>query len=317
MPLPPLARSRRVGRCALRVACVIAPSLARAQRPAVVADTTTPPAQVIPLWPNGAPGAIGDSAVDRPTLAVYPPTGVATGAAVIVFPGGGYSHIATGKEGVLSARWLAPLGITTFVVQYRLGPRYHHPAMLQDGLRAVRTVRARAAEWRVDPARIAILGYSAGGHLASTVGTHWNDTVSDARPRRDAIDAASARPDLMLLVYPVVTMDSALTHRGSRRNVIGDSAAPALVALLSSERQVTVQTPPTFLVGSTDDTTVPIENSIQLYRALRDAKVPVELHVFESGRHGFGTAVDNPYLAQWLPLAASWLRRHGWLPAVP
>lgn len=280
-------------------------------------DSTTPPAAVIALWPNGAPGAVADSSVDRPTIAVYPPTGKSTGAAVIVFPGGGYNHIATGKEGILSARWLAPLGVTTFVVQYRLGPRYRHPAMLQDGLRAVRTVRARAAEWHLDPARIAILGYSAGGHLASSVGTHWDDSVSDARPTRDPIDAVSARPDVMMLVYPVVTMDSALTHRTTRRMVIGDSASRALVDLLSAEKHVTPRTPPTFLLGSTDDTAVPIENTIQLYRALRDAKVPVEMHVFESGRHGFGTAFGDPYLAQWLPLAAAWLSRHGWLTPKP
>jgi acetyl esterase/lipase len=308
-------------RLAALLATVTFAPAARGQQPLqpAVADTTSPPAAVIPLWPNGAPGAVGDSSVDRPTLAVYPPpAGRATGAAGIVFPGGGYSHIATGKEGVLSARWLAPLGVTTFVVQYRLGPRYHHPAMLQDGLRAVRTVRARAAEWHLDPSRIAVLGYSAGGHLASTVGTHWADSVSDARPGRDAIDAVSARPDLMLLVYPVVTMDSALTHRGSRRNLIGDSASAALVRLMSNETQVTPRTPPTLLVASTDDATVPVENTIRLYQALRDAKVPVELHVFETGRHGFGTAVGDPYLSQWLRLATTWLQRRGWIaPTAP
>jgi acetyl esterase/lipase len=302
----------------LVAALVITPALrAQSAQPLAPNDTTTPAAAVFPLWPRGAPGAVGDSSIDRPTLSVYlPAPGTATGAAVIIFPGGGYGHLAMGKEGVMSARWLNSIGVTAFVAQYRLGPRYHHPSMLQDGLRTVRTVRARAAEWHVDPARIAILGYSAGGHMASTVGTHWADSVSDARPGpHDAIDAVSARPDLMMLVYPVVTLAEPLAHKGSRDRLLGTSPAPALVAALSNERQVTASTPPTLLIASTDDTTVPVENSIQLYQALRNAKVPVEMHVFESGRHGFGVGYGDRYLAQWPPLATAWLERHGWLGA--
>lgn len=289
--------------CLVAIAALIAAPALHAQ-PAPVAAPAA-----IALWAGRAPGAVGDSSVDRPTITPYlAPADRATGAAMVVFPGGGYQHLAVDKEGVQTARWLNSVGVSAFVVQYRLGPRYRHPAMEQDALRAVRLVRARAAEWRVDPARIGVVGFSAGGHMAGTVGTRW--TAGDAASA-DPIDRASARPDLMVLVYPVVTMETPLTHAGSRRNLLGEQPDTALVRQLSLETQVRGDTPPTFLVASTDDRAVPVENSLQLYGALRRARVPVELHVYESGPHGFGPAPADPVLATWTELCAAWLRRHG------
>lgn len=265
----------------------------------------------MPLWPDGAPGAVGSEGLDVPTITPFlPPPARRTGAAVVVFPGGGYAHLATEKEGVLAARWLNALGVAAFVVQYRLGPRYRHPAMEQDGARAVRTVRARAAEWGLDPRRVGVLGFSAGGHLAGTVGTRGG--AGDAASA-DPVQRASARPDAMLLVYPVVTLADPHAHRGSREHLLGPTPDPALVRELSLETQVGRATPPTFLVATSDDASVPVENSLLLYGALRAAGVPAELHVLERGRHGFGPAPDDPALRQWTALAATWLGRHGFL----
>lgn len=290
----------------------VAPGAGRAQtRFAADSIRARPPADTspIPLWANGAPGAVGDTPEDRPTLTAYlPPADRATGGAALVFAGGGYGHIAVDKEGIPAARWLNSLGIAAFVVRYRLGPRYHHPAMLQDAQRAVRTVRARAAEWGVDPGRIGVVGFSAGGHLASTVGTHFD---AGAAKSRDPVERASSRPDFMVLVYPVITMDERLTHRGSRVRLLGAQPAAELVRLLSNETQVSRDTPPTFIVATTDDRAVPVDNSLLFYRALATAAVPVELHLFETGRHGFGLAPDDPVLSSWTTQCAAWLRRHG------
>jgi acetyl esterase/lipase len=265
----------------------------------------------MPLWPGGAPGARGDSAEDRPSITPFlPPAGRATGTAAVIFPGGGYQHLSFDHEGVQVARWLASLGVAGFVVRYRLGPRYQHPAMLQDGERAVRLVRARAAEWGVMPGRIGVVGSSAGGHLASTVGTHF-DAGSPQSP--DVVERASARPDFMVLLYPVITMTDPFAHRGSRTNLLGALPRAELVTLLSSETRVTRSTPPTFIVTSTDDRTVPVENSLRFYEALKADSVPVELHVFEKGRHGFGLAQTDPALSIWPRLCETWMRQHGWL----
>src|ERR671939_697415 len=189
------------------------------------------PESPIILWPAGAPGAVGHEPADIPTLTPYfPSKEKATGAAIIVCPGGGYSHLAD-HEGGPVAEWLNTLGITAFVLKYRIGPRYHHPAPLQDAARAIRTVRARAAEWAIDPERIAILGFSAGGHLASTAGTHFEAGKPDSP---DPVERVSSRPDLMILIYPVITMRE-LTHGGSRKQLLGENPAPELVALLSNE----------------------------------------------------------------------------------
>ena len=263
----------------------------------------------IPLWVNGAPGALGTADVDRPIITPYlPPEGTANGTAVVIFPGGGYQHLSMEKEGSDVANWLAGTGVTAFVVRYRLGPTYHHPVELGDAQRAIRIVRSRATEWGVDPRRLGIIGFSAGGHLASTAGTHYDAGNATSG---DPIERVSSRPDFMLLLYPVITFrDTMLMHRGSRDNLIGKAPDASLVQLLSNEMQVTRETPPTFLVHSTDDKTVPVENSIMFYEALKAKGVPAEMHIFEYGGHGFGLAPKDPTLGAWTALCEAWIRRH-------
>ncbi len=264
------------------------------------------------LWSGGAPGAVGKEPNDIPTLTPYfLPKEKATGAAIIVCPGGGYSHLAD-HEGRPVAEWLNTLGITAFVLKYRLGPRYHHPAPLQDAARAIRTVRARASEWHIDPHRIGVLGFSAGGHVASTIGTHFDAGKTDAS---DPIERVSSRPDLMILIYPVITMRE-FAHAGSKRMLLGENHSPDLVALLSNEEQVTKETPPAFLVHTADDPSVPVENSLRFAEALRKNKVPVEIHVYEHGPHGFGLGGKDAILSTWPQRCAEWLRMHGFAVSV-
>ena len=268
-----------------------------------------PPEEPILLWPNGAPGALGKEPADIPTLTPYfPSKEKATGAAIVVCPGGGYSHLAD-HEGRPVAEWLNTLGITAFVLKYRLGPRYHHPAPLLDAARAIRTVRARATEWQLDPNRIGILGFSAGGHLASTAGTHFDAGQAGAA---EPIERVSSRPDLMILIYPVITMRE-FTHAGSRRMLLGDNPPEELVKLLSNDEQVTKETPPAFLVHTADDPGVPVENSLRFAEALRRVRVPVEIHIYEHGPHGFGLGGKDPILSTWPQRCAEWLRMHGFI----
>lgn len=263
-------------------------------------------ANPITLWPDGAPGAIGKEPADIPTLTPYLPREKASGAAVIVCPGGGYNHLAD-HEGRPVAEWLSSIGINAFVLKYRHGPRYHHPAPLQDVARAIRLVRARAAEWQIDPKRIGILGFSAGGHLASTIGTHFDNGQPDSS---DSVDRVSSRPDVMILIYPVITMGK-FGHSGSRKELIGENPAVEMVTLLSNEEQVTKQTPPTFMVHTANDTGVPVENSLGFADALRRVGVPFELHIYERGSHGFGLGGSNPILSSWPGRCADWLRLQG------
>ena len=267
----------------------------------------------IPLWSAGAPGALGTADVDQPLMTPYlPPAGRANGTAVVIFPGGGYQHLSMEKEGSDVANWLAGSGVTAFVVRYRLGPAYHHPVMLGDAQRAIRTVRTRAAEWGLDPRRIGVIGFSAGGHLASSAGTHYD---AGAAMNSDPIERVSSRPDFMMLLYPVITMRDPFVHRGSRTNLLGQQPDSSLVRLMSNETQVNGDTPPTLLVHSTDDKTVPVENSLMFYSALRAAAVAAEMHIFEYGGHGFGLAPKDPVLGAWTTVAESWMRRHKWLGA--
>jgi acetyl esterase/lipase len=263
-----------------------------------------------PLWPGGAPGAVGSGPEDTPTISLYRPTTAAsTGAAFVVCPGGGYARLAD-HEGHNVAVWLNGIGVTAFVLKYRLGPRYRHPAPLQDVARAIRTVRARAKEWNVDPGRIGVIGFSAGGHLASTVATQFDAGTETAA---DAVDRVSSRPDLAVLAYPVISMEEGIAHAGSRANLLGPNPSADLVQALSSDRRVTSRTPPTFLFHTADDAGVLVENSLRFAAALRAAKVPYELHVFETGRHGVGLALDNPVLSAWPRLLESWLRARGFV----
>ncbi|HZB44945.1 MAG TPA: alpha/beta hydrolase [Pyrinomonadaceae bacterium] len=264
--------------------------------------------QTIVLWPEGAPGAKGQGAEDTPTLTPYwPPKEKRTGAAVIVCPGGGYGRLAE-HEGRPVAEWLNTIGVTAFVLKYRLGPRYNHPAPLSDAARAIRTLRARAAEWGLDPARVGILGFSAGGHVASTAGTHFDAGRPEAA---DKIERVSSRPDVLILIYPVITMRE-LTHAGSKKNLLGDAPKDELVALLSNEEQVTKETPPTFIVHTVNDAGVPVENSMMFASALRRAGVAFEMHLYERGRHGLGLGTRegsaDPVFATWPARCADWLR---------
>jgi len=294
---------------------LVALPVLRAQTPApyksTEVDTAHGDREFHLLWPDGAPGALGTGPADKPKITVYrAPAESATGAAVVVCPGGGYGVVAADHEGKQVAEWLNSLGVSAFVLQYRLGPRYHHPAPLHDAQRAIRTVRARAKDWHVDPRRIGILGFSAGGHLTSTAATHFDAGRADAA---DVVERVSSRPDFAVLAYPVVSLVDPMAHKGSRRNLLGDAPDPALVQLLSNERQVTSQTPPSFLFHTADDPGVPVANSLLFFEALRKAGVPAELHVFAHGRHGVGLAPDDPALSQWPKLCALWMKGLGLL----
>ena len=266
-----------------------------------------------PLWPSAAPFAKGSADTDIPTLTTYLPAANPTRSAVVVAPGGGYLHLAMQKEGEDAARWLNAHGVAAFVLKYRLGPTYHHPAELADAQRAIRTVRARAAELGLDPGHIGMWGFSAGGHLTATAGTLFD---SNFYPPSDAIDRQSARPDFLILAYPVITMDLKYGHTGSRIGLLGDSPSPALLELLSPEKHVTASTPPTFLFATTDDKTVPVMNSVLFYSALIAKHISAEMHLYEHGPHGVGLAPGFPDLKSWPDLLATWMRANGWMAPV-
>jgi len=262
----------------------------------------------VELWPEGAPLARGDGAEDRPAITPYLADSAKDGApipAIVVLPGGGYQHRAD-HEGDPIARWVNSLGLHAFVLDYRVAP-YQHPAPLLDAQRALRTVRANAEAWNVDPNRVGILGFSAGGHLASSAGTHFDLGQADAA---DPIERFSSRPDFMILCYPVITMGE-YTHQGSRTNLLGEQPDDALVQLMSNELQVTPDTPPTFIWHTSDDGAVPVENALMFASALSRARVPFEFHSFMTGRHGLGLAKDHPEAKVWPELCARWLIRLG------
>ena len=267
--------------------------------------------QTILLWPDGAPGALGQDDADKPAITVYMPANTAGPmTAVIVAPGGSYTRLSMINEGRLPANYLNSLGIAAFVLRYRLGPQYHHPIELGDAQRALRIVRARATEWHLAPDRIGIMGFSAGGHLASSASTHVDAGTADAA---DPIDRVSSRPDFTVLGYPVISLVEPFTHQGSKTNLLGANADPALARSLSSETQVTASTPPAFLYHTTADTVVPVENTVAYFLALRKAGVPAEMHVFRNGPHGTGLGQQDPALAEWPRLLAAWLRVSGFL----
>jgi acetyl esterase/lipase len=264
----------------------------------------------MPLWPDGPPGVAKDAPGLKPSLTLYRPLPEkATGAVIVVCPGGGYGGHAD-HEGRPIAEWLNGLGITAVVLKYRLAPHSHHPAMLQDAARAIRTVRANAEEWKIDPKRVGVLGFSAGGHLASTIATHFEAGDPNAS---DPIDRLSSRPDRAILIYPVISMNPPYTHGGSRRNLIGENPSKELADSLSNELQVTQDTPPTFLAHTDQDAAVTAENALLFALACRREKVPVELHLFEKGQHGLGLGRPGFAFSEWPQLCAKWLDGQGFL----
>jgi acetyl esterase/lipase len=266
-----------------------------------------------PLWTGDAPGDLGKGSNDIPTLTVFlPDAGKATGAAMVICPGGGYGGLAP-HEGKGYALWFNEHGITAFVLKYRLGSAgYRHPVMLQDAARALRTVRARADEWKLDPNRIGIIGSSAGGHLASTLLTHFDAGKPDVA---DSVERVSSRPDLGILCYPVISMGE-YTHQGSKNNLLGKDPSPELVKELSNELQVTKETPPTFVWHTAEDKAVPVENALLFAGALRKAGVAFDLHVYERGNHGMGLG-SQPYGGgerhPWTRDCEFWLRQRGFI----
>jgi acetyl esterase/lipase len=279
---------------------------------------------VLPLWPEGVPGQknIGPEQnyngyiqnVSEPTLTlVGPAVDRPNGTAVIVAPGGGYVRQSADREGTQYATWLSTLGVTTFVLKYRM-QEFGHPAPLQDVLRAVRLLRSRAAEFHIDPERIGVMGSSAGGHLAASAGTLFDHPAGRTG---NALDKVSARPDFLMLMYPVIAMDGPAAHMGSRKALLGDKPSPELVQLMSVDKQVTPRTPPTLLIHTQADTAVPVENSILFYQALTKAKVPAELYAFEQGAHGMGMRDGLANASMWPRRAEEWLRARGLLTPSP
>lgn len=287
---------------------------------------------ILPLWTTAAPGSEGVNApevvvqrgktvsdrsishIHNPTLTVHlPAKAKATGTAVVICPGGGYNRVVIDKEGNDVARWLASIGVAGFVLKFR-NPRlpekiYGPDAPIADACRAMRLVRSKATEFGLDPRRIGLMGFSAGGHLASTVATHWDDGNPHAT---DAIDRVSCRPDFLMLIYPMISLDETITDRGSKRNLLGESPGVSLVQKLSNEFHVDARTPPTFLVQTGDDSTSP-ENSVRFYLALRRAGVPAELHLYERGGHGYGIRPSALPNSAWPARCEDWLRGRGWL----
>ena len=277
----------------------------------------------IPLYPDGVPNSKPTPAayieklnvdwitlVSVPTIRPYfPEKGTANGTAIIIFPGGGYSGLSMVNEGSSIANAFNKLGVTAFVVKYRLpsddimvdktiGP-------LQDAQQAVLTVRKHAAEWGINPSKIGIIGFSAGGHLASTEGTHFNKLVIDDK------ENISVRPDFMVLLYPVISFGP-MAHVGSRENLIGKTPSADLVDLYSNENQITPNTPPTFIVHAEDDGVVPVQNSLMFYDSLLKNKVKAEMHIFQAGGHGFG--LNNPKSKdKWIDWCREWLDGNGFL----
>lgn len=276
----------------------------------------------IPLWPEGVPNAKSNlgpekfgeggriSNVSEPTLTYFPPAiDRPNGTAVVICPGGGYGLVSFEREGIQYANWLSTLGVASFVLKYRMA-EFGHPAPLQDVLRAVRIVRARAKEFKISPDRIGVMGSSAGGHLAASAGTLFDNPAGKTGA---ALDVIKARPDFLILMYPVITMDDPVAHAGSRQNLLGEHPTPELLRLMSVEKQVSSATPPTLLIHTQEDASVPIENSILFYQALTRAHVPAEMYLFEHGSHGMGMRDGLGTASEWPKRAEEWLRARGLL----
>ena len=279
------------------------------------------------LWPEGIPGSKTDPSyvekititdgktircekVVTPDLTVFlPAPEKSNGAAVMICPGGGYGALAFDHEGNAIAKWLNDNGIAGIILKYRLPSdqimKDKSVGPLQDAQEAMRVIRRHASEWKIDPKRIGVIGFSAGGHLASTISTHYAEKVYDVK------DDISARPDFSLLIYPVVSMDTLITHRGSRNNLLGIKPDDDQVRRFSNELQITAETPPAFLVHSSDDDAVPAMNSIGYYKGLQKNKIPAELHIFQKGGHGYGLAIGRGTESSWPDLCITWLKAIG------
>ena len=302
----------------LCVAALIATAAMAQAPPPSAADMV---GKTFPLWDGPAPGATGNGEADTPNLTLYKAAGNGIHTAVIIAPGGSYAHLSMTYEGRDVAVWMNNVGVTAFVLKYRLTP-YHHPIELEDAQRAIRLVRSRAAEFGIDPNRLGMMGFSAGGHLTSTAGTHFDAGNPNAT---DPIDRVSSRPDFLILGYPVISFQASVlgtpdvlkANGSSGRNLLGDNPDPKLLDYLSNETQVTAQTPPTFIYHSTSDQTVPVASSVAFYLALHKAGVPVELHTFEKGSHGGGLALGDPARGIWPTLLLNWMRGRGLLDVTP
>lgn len=279
--------------------------------------------EVLPLWPENIPNSraspekevvedtdiIRISKVQQPNIKVYLPSKKnATGQAMLICPGGGYHHLAYDWEGTDIAKFLNSKGIAGIVLKYRLpnsqSVKVSYEAPLQDAQRAIRIIRSRANTWNIDPHKIGVIGFSAGGHLAATLGTHFNNKNSF---EEDTIDLLSARPNFMALVYPVITMKGEYAEQGSKTGLLGKNPDPKLINKFSNELQVKADTPPTFIVHATDDSGVPVENSLMFYKALKDKNIPAEIHIYPKGGHGFGLALGRGYLQSWTDRLYDWL----------
>lgn len=301
----------------LALACTLLASSLFAQLPAV----KTPADQVphgpeIPLWDATAPGALGTAPEDKPHLEFFgasPDAKLADGlrTAVIVCPGGGYSHLAYDKEGTRIAEWLNTQGISAFILTYRLSPRYTYPAPVLDGQRAVRWVRAHAQEYGVAPTRIGVWGFSAGGHLVGILGTHFD---SGQPTSADPVERVSDRPDFAISSYGGLTLDPQVAKHGAMSGLIGQNPPPALVEDMSPDRHVTKDTPPYFLYATQTDQSVPVLSTVVFFQALTRAGVPAEMHIFAQGPHGTALAGSYPALSIWTDVLRNWLRLNGWLP---
>jgi acetyl esterase/lipase len=276
----------------------------------VPTDPTLPHGQVEYLWPDGAPGAVGATEEDKPRLEILSGYGSGPHTAVVVCPGGGYTHLAYEKEGTRIAEWLNLRGITAFVLTYRLAPRYHYPAPILDGYRAVRWVRSHAAEYKIDPDRIGMWGFSAGGHLVGIVGTHFDDGNPQAA---DPIERVSDRPDFVISSYGGLSLKEGIAKPHAMGALLGDNPSPELLDDMSPDKHVTAKTPPYFLYATTTDQAVPVLSSVSFYTALVRAGVPAEMHIFQSGPHGTGLAPNYPALSAWPDLLENWLRLNGWI----
>lgn len=271
--------------------------------------TTLSGQESVRLWDSDAPGAKGEAENDIPTATVYLPESDKPTGAIVIFPGGGYGHLAIGHEGHEIAKWANEMGMAGIIVSYRhRGRGYGHPAPMLDAQRGIRFTRAKAHQWNIDPKKVGVIGFSAGGHLATTVLTKFDE---GDKTSSDLVDQQSSRPNFGIVSYAVVAFDQPYTHKGSQRNLLGEDASPELIELFSNEKQVTKETPPCFVWHTAEDKVVPAENALRFYSALVEKNVPSELHIFPVGRHGIGLGAAVDGANQWPNLCKRWLIRGG------